>query len=315
MQGRAGGWRKLGLVFNAAGQGGWMNSHAQVPTAFVMEDRIRVFISCRQVPGRSELGFVDLGRADPTCVLGYSAAPILAPGGPGTFDEHGVMPSSVIATDGRLRLYYSGWSRLAGAAPYHNTTGLAVSDDDGLSFHREVEGPVLDRAPREPFSATSPCVVLAEELWHVFYSSGLGWLEIDGKQEHIYDLRHATSRDGVDWTRTSMPAITQAFPEEAITRPTIIRSSDGSWFMWYCHRGSAAFRSDGDAYRIGFATSPDLVNWTRRDAESGIGVSGQGWDSQMVAYPCVIEDRGRFLMFYNGNGFGAAGFGLAIWHD
>ena len=32
----------------------------------------------------------------------------------------------------------------------------------------------------------------------------------------------------------------------------------------------------------------------------------------MVTYPCVIEDRGRYLMFYNGNRFGTTGFGYAI---
>ena len=310
----AGEWLKQGLVFAVDGQGGWINSHAQVPTALLQDDRIRVFISTRPVGGRSELGYVDLDRGNPLRVIGVSPAPIMALGGPGSFDEHGVMPSSVIETAQGLRLYYSGWSRLSGAAPYHNTTGLAISEDGGKTFRREVPGPVLDRSPYEPFSATSPHVLRAQGRWHVFYSSGLGWLDIDGKCEHVYDLRHATSADGVDWRRGGHPAIAQAFPTEAITRPTIVADGADAWSMWFCHRGSADFRAEGEAYRIGYATSADLETWQRQDAGSGISVSSEGWDSKMIAYPCVIEDEGRRMMFYNGDGFGEAGFGLAIWH-
>jgi hypothetical protein len=55
------------------------------------------------------------------------------------------------------------------------------------------------------------------------------------------------------------------------------------------------------------------VAWDRRDDEAGITVSAEGWDSTMIAYPCVLEVDGRRLMFYNGNGFGAEGFGWAEW--
>jgi predicted GH43/DUF377 family glycosyl hydrolase len=307
------GWSKQGLLFTPSGEGGWMNSHAQVPTALLLDDRIRVYVASRPKPGLSLTGYIDLDIERPDRVLAVSDRPILDPGGPGTFDEHGIMPSAVIADGDLVRLYYSGWSRLAGAAPYHNTTGLAVSDDGGRTFRRACEGPVLDRSPYEAFSATSPCVLRHEGQWHVFYSAGLGWLEIDGKQEHIYDLRHATSQDGIDWRRTRRPAIAQAFPEEALTRPTILERADGGWAMWFCHRGSHGFRGGGDAYRIGFARSDDLVEWTRDDAAAGIGVSPAGFDSEMIAYPCVLRVGERLLMFYNGNGFGRDGLAWAVW--
>lgn len=290
-----------------------MNSHAQVPTALLLDDRIRVYVASRPRPGLSLTGYVDLDRTRPERVLAVSDTPILDPGGPGSFDEHGIMPSAVIADGMRVRLYYSGWSRLAGAAPYHNTTGLAVSEDGGRTFRRECEGPVLDRSPREPFSATSPYVVRHNGSLHVFYSAGLGWIDIGGKNEHVYDLRHAVSSDGVDWRRTGRPALAQTFPEEALTRPTILRLADGSWAMWFCHRGSVGFRGGGDAYRIGFARSDDLIHWTRDDAAAGIDVSESGFDSEMIAYPCVLRVGERLLMFYNGNGFGRDGFAWAEW--
>lgn len=304
-------WRKRGLVFRAEGQGGWMLSHAQVPAVLLLADRFRVFVASRPRQGLSLTGWVDLDRRDPMRVLATSPAPILQPGAPGTFDEYGIMPSSVVEEGGMVRLYYSGWCRLASVAPYHNTTGLAVSEDGGQTFRRACPGPVLDRSPGEPFSATSPWVLREGEIWHAFYSSGLAWIEVEGKPEHVYDIRHATSKDGLAWNRGGPPAIGQRFAEEALTRPTILREADGSWSMWFCHRGSRGFRGVGDAYRIGFARSVDLVTWTRDDAAAGIAVTAGGFDSQMIAYPCVIEADGRRLMFYNGDGFGQAGFGLA----
>jgi predicted GH43/DUF377 family glycosyl hydrolase len=305
-------WHKRGLIFRPQGQWGWMNSHAQVPTALVLEDRIRVYVASRPKAGVSLTGYVDLDIEDPGKVITISSKPILDLGGPGSFDEHGIMPSAVVRDGDRVRLYYSGWSRLAGVAPYHNTTGLAVSRDGGQTFAREYPGPVLDRSPVEPFSATSPCVVEHEGTWHMFYSSGLGWLEIDGKWEHIYDLRHASSSDGVEWRRTAEPALPQTFVEEALTRPTILRQGDG-WDMWFSHRGSRNFRSDGDVYRIGFAHSRDLWTWHRDDTAAGIDISGTGFDSEMIAYPCVIRVGSRIIMFYNGNGFGRDGFAWAEW--
>jgi predicted GH43/DUF377 family glycosyl hydrolase len=308
-------WVKRGLVFRPAGEGGWINTHAQVPTALLLDDRIRVYIASRPKPGLSLTGYVDLDVVQPNRVLAVSERPILEPGGPGSFDEHGIMPSAVVRDGERVRLYYSGWCRLAGKAPYHNTTGLAVSEDGGRTFRRECEGPVLDRSPNEAFSATSPYVLQHEGAWHAFYSAGLGWLEIDGKLEHVYDIRHAVSADGVEWRRTPQPALPQSFAEEALTRPTILRRQDGGWDMWFCHRGSRGFRNLGDAYRIGFARSSDLWDWRRDDNAAGIDVSDAGFDGEMVAYPCVLRVGSRILMFYNGNGFGSDGFAWAEWAD
>jgi hypothetical protein len=309
------GWRKRGLLFRPDGQGGWLNSHAQVPTALLLEDRIRVFIASRPRSGLSLTGWVDLDRARPERVVRIGEAPILQPGERGSFDEHGIMPAAVVTAGDEVRLYYSGWCRLAGGAPYHNSTGLAVSDDNGENFRRACPGPVLDRGPWEPFSAFSPCVLLDEGVWHAFYSSGISWVEVDGKLEHVYDLHHATSADGIEWQRDRKSAVPQSFPEEALTRPTVIRQADGNWAMWFSHRGSKGFRAGGDSYRIGFAHSTDLWSWDRLDAYSGIATSAEGWDSKMIAYPCVLEADGRRLLFYNGNGFGRDGFGWAEWEE
>jgi hypothetical protein len=81
--------------------------------------------------------------------------------------------------------------------------------------------------------------------------------------------------------------------------------------MWFCYRGTQDFRDGRDSYRIGYAWSHDLINWTRNDDGAGIELSSGGWDSRMIAYPCVVRVGEKILMFYAGNGFGRDGFGYA----
>jgi hypothetical protein len=45
----------------------------------------------------------------------------------------------------------------------------------------------------------------------------------------------------------------------------------------------------------------------------GLAPSSQGWDSQMTCYPALFWHRERLWLAYNGNGYGATGFGLAVW--
>ena len=81
--------------------------------------------------------------------------------------------------------------------------------------------------------------------------------------------------------------------------------------MFFCYRYSANYREKNNGYRIGYAASDDLVNWTRDDAKAGIEISTEGWDSEMVSYPHVFELDGAVYMFYLGNQVGRFGFGLA----
>ena len=82
--------------------------------------------------------------------------------------------------------------------------------------------------------------------------------------------------------------------------------------MYFVYRSALSFRNNKiNVYRIGYAFSQDLFNWTRDDDNVGITFSEQGWDSDMLHYPHVFELDKKFYMLYNGNEFGKYGFGLA----
>ena len=286
-----------------------MKTHAQVPTPLVGDGFIRVYFSSRPEPGLSLTTFVDLDLDDPHRILRLNSNPILECGKPGTFDEHGIMPSCAVRHGRQVYLYYSGWSRGV-SVPYTNSTGLAISEDGGQTFTRVSEGPILAKSCHDPFSATSPVVLKEGDDWHMWYCAGTGWLEIAGKYEHTYDIKYAYSNDGVAWTTSANPAISQNSPEEALTRPYVLPDADG-YHMWFCFRGSRSFRDGEESYRIGYAHSRDLHHWQRNDSAAGIATSETGWDSKMIAYPAVVTTEKRTIMFYNGNSFGVAGFGYA----
>jgi len=302
-------WTKRGKIFEATGQAGWMNTHAQGPTALVLDDRIRVYFASRP---RNDLGlttFIDLDRDNPSRVLDLNERPILDLGKPGTFDNHGVFPNHVRMTNGKVFLYYLGWYR-GSSVPYHIAVGLAVSNDGGRTFEKMFDGPVLDRSAREPYSLGALTIVERDGLQHAFYTSFFDWLAVGGRLEPLYHIKHAVSEDGICWHKTDDVCIGQRHNGEAVARPAVVLRN-GRYHMWFCYRGSNDFRDGADSYRIGYAWSDNLLEWTREDGLAGISVSPDGWDSKMLAYPYIVEVGGRQLMFYNGNGFGASGFGYA----
>ena len=307
-------WEKKGLVFSTDHDHPWMVSHACVPTALGLDNgRIRLYFAPRNERGQSIPTFIEVDGGDPSRVLYKHPEPLLAPGELGAFDDGGIMPCSIVRNGPLLHLYYVGWNPSV-SVPYRNAIGLALSSDDGLSFRRAFPGPVVDRNAREPFFTASPWVMLDEGVWRMWYASTTRFVLVDGKPEPVYVIKYAHSKDGLAWERPGLTCIEPADAQEANARPTVLRGRDG-YEMWYCYRGSLDYRDGSDSYRIGYARSQDGLRWTRLDAQAGIGLSAQGWDSRMLAYPNVLDFQGRRLLFYNGNGFGLSGIGWAVWRE
>lgn len=310
-------WEKLGKVFDPALVEGrpWLKEFAQAPATLLMDDCLRVYFSCR--PPMDENGqyvsysaFVDLDRADPTRVLRVAKDPILTLGGLGTFDEFGTYPVSVIRKDGKLRAYYAGWTRCV-SVPFNVAIGCAESDDDGQSFHRLGPGPVIPYSLDEPFVMSGPKIRYFNGMYHLFYIAGTAWKMVEGRPEPVYRIRMATSADGLNWTKHGRNLIeTSVEQDEAQASPDVF-FANGRYHMFFCYRYSEGFRSHAKGYRIGYAHSTDLHNWTRDDARAGLPVSASGWDSEMVSYPHVFNLDGVIYMAYLGNSVGREGFGLA----
>jgi len=303
-------WVRKGRIFDPRRHKDWAGTHAQVPTPLLYPDRIRVFYADRTADNKSFATYLDIDRHDFTNILYCHKGPILPFGARGTFDDDGMMPGVAVRHDGLVYLYYTGWNRGV-TVPYRNSIGILVSEDDGTSFRRLYEGPVIDRSPQEPHMAVTPHILKEGALWRMWYISGLDWADIDGRLEPVYVIKDATSYDGLSWDRPNRQCIEQAHELEAFAHPCVVKHGD-RYRMWYCFRHSRDFRDGAGAYRMGYAESADGVAWERIDRVGGLDVVPEGWDSTMTCYPSVFEIDGRLVMIYNGNGFGQTGFGYAV---
>jgi hypothetical protein len=299
-------WERLGLVWVASGEQPWARTHAALPTATMLdEERIRVYVACLDAAKVGRIGWVDVAARDPRQVLAVSEHPVLDVGAPGTFDDNGVNPLWLVEHAGRLYLYYVGW-QLGTRVRYYLFCGLAASDDGGNSFLRVSQAPLLDRTDGELFVRTAPCVRREDGVWKMWYIGGDSWVEGRGKQLPRYGLRYLESDDPRRWRGPSRPVMdVRGGDEHGFGRPFVLRE-DGRYRMWYSVRTISA------GYRLGYAESPDGLTWERMDDAAGIEPSPEGWDSQMVCYSFLQATRYGTYLFYNGNDYGATGFGAAV---
>ncbi len=282
-----------------------MSSHAALPCALATGDdcRVRVFFSGRDEQNRASIGAVTVDLESLRAIRGtLTPEPLLRPGALGAFDDSGVTVSCVVQRPEALYLYYTGWA-LGRTVPFYLGVGLAVSVDGGLTFERVSRAPILERRADDPFLSASAWVLPESGVWRMWYVSGQRWEARAEGPRHHYLLRSATSRDGIEWDRDAGIALGFAERGEfAIGRPHVMRLA-GSYHMWFCWRG--------EQYRLGYARSADGRAWERDPAGVRLEPPSLEWDEQMQAYPSVFRDKNRWWMFYNGNDYGAAGFGIA----
>jgi predicted GH43/DUF377 family glycosyl hydrolase len=306
-------WERKGLFFRPNDSKAWSRNYAQVPTVDVLSNDIwRIYYSSRDELNRSSISYIDVEARNPSNIIFVNPSPILNPGSLGAFDSCGVMPSSVVTVNEKKYMFYTGWD-VRKNVPYHNSIGLAVSNDGGVSYERLFNGPILTSTPQEPYFVGTACVLFENGLWRNWYSVCTGWSLVEGVPEPSYHIKYAESKDGINWERKGQIAIDYKDEDECgIVRATVLK---GHFYeMWFSYRQGIDYRTDpSKGYRIGYAKSLDGISWERCDDDNGMSVSLSGWDSQMVAYPCVVSIDNKSYMFYNGNHFGKEGMGYAEW--
>jgi predicted GH43/DUF377 family glycosyl hydrolase len=297
-------WIKEGLIFVPQDNFDWMVSHAMIPFAENMKgDRYRIYFAPRDQYNRSSVAYVEIDIKNPKKILDISPNPVLSPGELGTFEDSGILLSWIVDHENVKYLYYIGYN-IGVTVPFRNFVGLAISHDQGTSFQKVSKAPLLERNSIDPYLTVTPCVLIEDCLWRMWYTSGTKWAMENDRPKHYYHIKYAESPDGIHWDRKGIVCIDyQNEDEYAIARPCVIKE-EGFYRMWYCYRG--------ESYRIGYAESEDGIQWERKDEETGIDVSESGWDSEMIEYPFVFDHGGERYMLYNGNGYGKTGIGLAI---
>lgn len=297
-------WKKLGLIFDPKSIEDYGLSASLMPIVDVIDKVcgiIRVYFSPRDTHGRSQVRYFDYNLKNPR-IIDFSHDALLLPGKMGAFDDSGITLGSLVKDRGTTYLYYTGWNRTV-TVPMNNSIGIAKLQK-GIGFVRIGDGPIMTRTLKEPYSCASPFVLVDDNKFKMWYASMDKWEKGNNTAKHYYNIKYAESNDGIIWTRNNIVAIDYKNCDEyAFGRPFVLKE-DNIFKMWYSYRG--------DFYKIGYAESQNGINWNRKDDESGIKVSNQGWDSEMIEYPYIFKCMGNRYMLYNGNGFGKSGIGLAI---
>lgn len=314
-------WKKLGKIFDPT-QYVLPNDcvqFAQSPQALVFDDFVRIYFSTRAVDKNngkylSHIAFVDMQK-NLRDVIRVSDKTVIPLGRLGCFDEHGIFPMNVMRHGNTVYGYTCGWNRRMSVS-VDTAIGLAISHDNGLTFQRIGDGPVLAASLHEPCLIGDGFVKIIGDVFHMWYIFGIGWKRSspDASPDRTYKIGHAVSNDGINWVKEEARRIIadRLGTDESQALPTVIKI-DGRYHMFFCFRQSFDFRKNKNrGYRIGHAYSDDLANWTRDDENPLLDVTLDNWDSDMLCYPHVFECNDKVYLLYNGNDFGRYGFGLAV---
>ena len=157
---------------------------------------------------------------------------------------------------------------------------------------------MLDTGAKGKFDSTQakyPCVLKVGDEW---------WMWYNGRTDDRFtgSIGLATSNDGLKWTKQNNgdPVFKHGppgtFDATKIDHPSVLLF-DGKFHMWY------TAGDKNSRYKIGYATSPDGIAWTRKnDGRPVLGPGEKGkFDDQVVLHPWVVrDDSGLLHIWYNG---------------
>lgn len=297
-----------GLVFTPQEYG---IDYSKSPQAVVLKDSVKIYFS-HCLPDKSKIvsrvGCVEFSK-DFSKIITVSKD-VIKLGEKGTFDEHGIFPFSPFVDDKRLLAFTSGWSRRQSVS-VETAIGIAESVDGGETFNRVGDGPVLCSSLHEPFLVVDGFVVKKKSHEYcMFYIYGVDWKHYpDSNQpERTYKIGMAISVDLINWNKCGKQLICDVIENEAQALPTVIYWKN-KWRMFFCYRSTVNFRTEKKcAYKIGYATSNDMLSWNRDDSKIKLPVTE--WNSEMQCYPNVFNIGDELFLAYNGNHFGRYGFGI-----
>jgi predicted GH43/DUF377 family glycosyl hydrolase len=219
--------------------------------------------------------------------------PVMDVGPIGSWDENTIFGCCVLLMDTLFHMWYSGHS--GPVKRYENYRIGHATSPDGISWEKDPANPVLDMGPEDAWDDAliiNPNVLHDGTKFHMWYA---GW---NGGPENVR-IGHATSQDGVEWTKDpENPILTYEagkWDHNRVDLPFVV--FDGTTYhLWY---------SGGDyfTWKIGYATSGDGTNWMKYGIGPVFAKGSPGsWDDLSVQWCTVIDSAGvKYKMWYCGS--------------
>ena len=213
--------------------------------------------------------------------------------------EDDINRPAVIKKDGIYHLWYTGQ-----ANGKNSWIGYAAGTDE-KTFNRQSSQPVI--SPTEPWEKAAvmcPDVIWDEEeqIYKMWYSGG--------EQYEPDAIGYATSKDGIHWNKRLQPVFTadpsKEWEKYKVTACQVIKRKN-DYLMFYI-----GFR-DIDFAQIGMARSKDgISNWERYKGNPIISPTKDTWDASATYKPFAIQEKNRWMLWYNGRNQSVEQIGLAI---
>ena len=300
-------WTKHGIIWKPLKISEETYSHATGPTPIELKDGvIRVFYTSRDSKGIGRVFWVDVDSANPRTIKSFSKKPVLNIGQPGMFDDNGVMACSVVrAPSGELYMYYAGFE-ICEKIRYRILTGLAISKDNGETFFRYSECPVLERADEENYFRCGAHVTYENGTFRMWYIAGSSWIQLQGVMYPKYNMRYLESADGVTWPQSGSVVLETDETVHGYGRPWLLTDINGNSDLFYSARDIKTSK-----YSIGLARKSREFGWHRVDSESGFSVGESSFTKDSLMFASFARHENRVYCFYNGDQFGEEGFAFA----
>ena len=300
-------WKKQGLIFPVNGQKWWMQSHGTHPLSVLLdENTVRVFFSSRADRNISHIGYFDM-HLDSFEIVNISEEPIISPGPIGHFDDYGTYTGSLVELDDNtLYMYYLGWNPGKEGAMFYSYIGLAISEDKGKTFKKYSNLPIVGRGEHDPAGVLIPFVLKDGQEWKMWYGSTTKWERTDDGLKSYYNIKYATSKDGIHWDRNGEVAVEMKPDESNVAHPYVLKEN-GLYYMWY-----SFVKSDSGQYQPGIAISEDGRTWKRMDDAIGLPLGPDNTEDMANSHINIFKAKNKYFMLYNGNRFGLHGVHMAM---
>ena len=152
----------------------------------------------------------------------------------------------------------------------------------------------------------SPSVIYDGSSFTMWYE-GMGTI---GK----FSIGLATSNDGISWSRYSHNPVFNAsrgeqWDSKDVQYPWVLYE-DGVYKMWYTRDGIAG--TAGANQQIGYATSPDGINWTKYSGNPVLSPSPGLWDGFQVNGGRVVHVGSSYVMYYEGEQSQSSSYAIGV---
>lgn len=189
---------------------------------------------------------------------------------------------SVIKDGSTYKMWYTHVDNSGNWRVYYSTSA------DGITWAAGVEVLAPSGAGYDAIRVAGPSVIKDGTTYRMWFHAR--------DANAIWTIGYADSTDGILWINRQQVlnvGAAGAWDSQMVRDPSVIK--DGATYkMWYA--GTALW----PVFKIGYATSPDGITWTKDVGNPIFTGNAIGWDGFQVYAPSVVLDAGTYHMYFSG---------------